>query len=219
MPASCVVRAGFRKLSEMLVPLQNMEGPFQMSTPAANRATPRRADAVRNRQLVLEATKTLLAEPATTVTVEAIARRAGVGAGTVVRSFGNKEALIDAAVADLLEPLVQRGRSALSEASSEAAIRGFLHDVIVFQSAHHVMGERLEDLDLPATTAQRAALARAGHDLITRARDDGVIRTDIDATVVTVLIGEVTYAIARSASSALSESYLTVLMDGLRPRR
>jgi hypothetical protein len=43
-----------------------------------------------------------------------------------------------------------------------------------------------------------------------------VIRTDIAATVVTVLIGEVTYVIARSASSALSESYLTVLMDGLR---
>jgi AcrR family transcriptional regulator len=174
---------------------------------------------VRNQRLVLDATKTLLAQAGPAITVEAIARQAGVGAGTVVRSFGNKEALIDAAVADLLEPLIQRGRSALTEASAAAAIRGFLHDVIVFQSAHHIMGERLAELDLPATTAQRAALTQAGHDLITRARNDGVIRTDIDATVVTTLIGEVTYAIARSDSPALSASYLTVLMDGLRPQR
>ncbi|MEU8329220.1 TetR/AcrR family transcriptional regulator [Micromonospora sp. NPDC048839] len=192
-----------------------------MSTPAASGVTRRRADAVRNRQRVLGATKTLLAEGRATLTVDAISRKAGVGTATVVRTFGSKEALIDAAVAELLEPLVQRGRDALLEPDAEQALRGFLVEVIAFQSTYWIMGERLGEMDLPATTAQRAALNTVGLDLITRARDDGAIRTDIDASVVTVLIGEVTYAVARSqsASPALSESYVSVIMDGLRPQQ
>jgi AcrR family transcriptional regulator len=197
-----------------------MEGPFQMSTSAASRDPRRRADAVRNRQRVLEATKALLSDMGAAVTVEAISRKAGVGAATVVRSFGNKEALLDAAVADLLEPIVQRARDALSESSPETAVRGFLLELMAFQSAHWIMGEQLRELDLPATTAQRAALRKAAVDLISQARDNGTIRTDIDATIAAVLIGEATYAIARSeaASPELFDSYVSVLMDGLRPQ-
>lgn len=197
-----------------------MEGPFQMSTSNASRDPRSRADAVRNQQRVLKATKALLSDVRATITVEAIARKAGVGMATVVRSFGNKEALIDAAVADLLEPIVQRARDALSEPSPETAVRGFLLELIAFQSTHWIMGEQLRELDLPATKAQRAALRKAALDLISRARDNGAIRTDIDATIAAVLIGEATYAIARSesASPELFDSYVSVLMDGLRPQ-
>ncbi|RAO17418.1 TetR/AcrR family transcriptional regulator [Micromonospora noduli] len=192
-----------------------------MSTPAASGVTRRRADAVRNRQRVLAATKDLFVEGGVSITVDAISQRAGVGAATVVRTFGSKEALIDAAVAELLEPLIQRGRHALLEPNAEQALRGFLVEVIAFQSAHWIMGERLGGMQLPDTTAQRAALNKVGLDLIARARDSGAIRTDIDAAVVTVLISEVTYAIARSesASRALSEAYVSVIMDGLRPQQ
>lgn len=197
-----------------------MEWPFQMSIPSEGGVPRRRTDAVRNRHLVLEATKALLAEGGAAITVAVISRRAGVGAATVVRTFGSKEALVDAAVADLLEPLIRRGRAALSEPDAEQALRGFLAEAIAFQSAHWVMGERLEVMELPATAAQRAALDRVGLDLITKARDDGVIRTDIDVAVVAVLISELTYAVARSASGsrALSEAYLSVILDGLRPQ-
>jgi AcrR family transcriptional regulator len=186
-----------------------------MSTSATKHDPRSRADAARNQQRVLEATKTLLSEIGTAVTVEAISKKAGVGAATVVRSFGNKEALIDAAVADLLEPIIQRARDALSEPASEVALRSFLLELLTFQSAHWIMGEQLRELDLPATTAQRAALRRSALDLVSRARDNGVIRTDIDIT-----IAEATYAVARSesASPKLFESYVSVLMDGLRPQ-
>jgi AcrR family transcriptional regulator len=146
-----------------------MKGPFQMSTPTASRDPRSRADAVRNQQRVLAATKSLLSEMGAAVTVEAISRKAGVGTATVVRSFGNKEALIDAAVADLLEPVVQRARDALSEPSPDMAIRRFLLELMAFQSEHWIMGEQLRELDLPATTAQRAALNQAARDLVARA--------------------------------------------------
>jgi AcrR family transcriptional regulator len=198
-----------------------MEGPFQMSSPITSGDRRRRADAVRNQQRVLEATRTLLADPGATVTVEAIARKAGVGAATVVRSFGSKDALIDVAVAELLEPVIRRARDALSETSAQDALRRFLIELIAFQSGHWTIGEQLRDLDLPSTSAHRAALTETVTEMVNRARDEGAIRTDIDPSVTMDLIREMTNAIARSpsASPQLAESYVAVLMDGLRPQQ
>jgi AcrR family transcriptional regulator len=181
----------------------------------------RRADAVRNRQRVVEATRTLLADPEVHLTVEAIATKAGVGAATVVRSFGGKEALIDVAVADLLEPVIQRARDYLSEDSGQDALRHFLVELIAFQSSHWIISEQLKGLDLPSTTAQRAALTKAVTDMVNRARHEGAIRTDIDPDVTSILIRDMTHAIARSpsASPQLAQSYVSVLMDGLRPQQ
>src|SRR5262249_2945386 len=139
----------------------------------------RRADAVRNRQLALQAATALLAEPGTPLTVDAIATKAGLGAGTVVRAFGGKDALLDAAVSGLLEPVVQRARALLEETSPEQALRTFLTELIAFQSAHHAISDQLGGLNVPATTALRAELARAVQEMITRARRDGKIRSDI----------------------------------------
>lgn len=188
-----------------------------MSTPAAGG---RRADAVRNRQLALDAATALLAEPGSTLTVETIAKRAGLGAGTVVRAFGGKDALLDVAVSGLLEPVVRRARALLDETSPEQALRTFLAELIAFQSAHHAIGEQLGGLDLPATAALRAELVRSVEEMIAGARRDGAIRTDLDLTVTTTLIGQAAYAVARSRppSQELTDAFITVVMDGLRPQ-
>jgi AcrR family transcriptional regulator len=187
-----------------------------MSTPRSGR----RADAVRNRQLSLQAATALLAEPGTPLTVEAIAKRAGLGTGTVVRAFGGKDALLDTAVSGLLEPVVRRARELLDETSPEQALRTFLAELIAFQSAHHAIGDELSGLDLPATTTQRAELVQAAHQMIIEARRDGTVRTDIDPAVATSLIGETAYAIARvqPASRELVDAFITIVMDGLRPQ-
>jgi AcrR family transcriptional regulator len=169
---------------------------------------------------VLDATKVLLADGAATVTVETIARRAGVGAATVVRTFGSKEALIDVAVADLLEPVIQRARTLLAETNAADALRGFLVELIAFQSGHWIINERLRNLDLPATAAQQDALTKVVAQMVDLARSDGAIRTDIDPGMTMVLIRDMTHAIARSSSAScqLAENYVSVLMDGLHPR-
>lgn len=180
----------------------------------------RRADAVRNRQLALDAAIALLSEPDATLTVEAIAKRAGLGAGTVVRAFGGKDALVDAAVSNLLEPVVARARGLLAQTSPDQALRVFLAELIAFQSAHHAISGQLGGLDLPATTTLRAELVHAVEDMIARARRDGTVRTDLDPAVIAVLIGESAFAIARASATSgdLADAYITVLMDGLRPR-
>ncbi|MEU0566719.1 TetR/AcrR family transcriptional regulator [Nonomuraea sp. NPDC005983] len=187
---------------------------------SASEGRGRRADAVRNRRLALEAATALLAEPGAALTVEAIANKAGLGAGTVVRAFGGKDALLDAAVSGLLEPVARRGRDLLNETSPEQALRTFLAELIAFQSAHHAISDQFGGLNLPATTALRAELVRVVEEMVTGARQDSAIRTDIDPATTTVLIGELAYAVARSrpASRQLTDAFITVLMDGLRPR-
>ncbi len=174
---------------------------------------------MRNRRLALDAATALLAEPDATLTVEAIAKEAGLGAATVVRAFGGKDALLDAAVSGLLEPVVQRARDLLAQTTPHQALLTFLHELIAFQSAHHAISEQLGGLRLPATTALRADLVAAVDAMVDGARRDGAIRTDLDPAVLKILIAETTHAIARirPPSQDLAEAYLTVLLDGLRP--
>jgi AcrR family transcriptional regulator len=174
---------------------------------------------VRNRQLALDAATALLAVPDATLTVEAIAGKAGLGAATVVRAFGGKDALLDAAVSRMLGPVVQRARYLLAQATPYQALRTFLGELIAFQAAHHAISDQLGGLDLPATDAQTADLVAAVEEMIDGARRDGAIRTDLDPAIVTTLITETAHAIARARppSQNLADAYLSVLLDGLRP--
>jgi AcrR family transcriptional regulator len=82
------------------------------SAPPHERAA--RRDAVRNQRLVLDAARDVLSEHGTEATIELIAARAGVGVGTVYRHFPNKDALVDALVADIYEQLIAAATSALT---------------------------------------------------------------------------------------------------------
>jgi AcrR family transcriptional regulator len=179
-----------------------------------------RADAVRNRQRALAAAIDLLADPDAVLTVEVIAARAGVSPATVVRAFGGKEALLDAAVSGLLAPLVERARELRSQLPPDQALRTFLGELIAFQAAHHTMTPQVEALDLPETEAAEAALHQVGLEMVMLSREAGSLRTDIDSDATMTLIGECTYAVAKSRANSpdLAAAYLTVLMDGLRPR-
>src|SRR5580692_11422677 len=184
---SFILEAPPARISETCIPLDYVEGAFQLSTHAGTRC---RADAVRNRQLAL-------------------------GAATVVRAFGGKDALLDAAVSRLLEPVVQRARDLLAETTPYQALRTFLGELIAFQAAHHAVNDYLGGLDLPATTALRVGLVAAVEEMLDGARRDGAIRTDLDPAVVRTLIEQTAPAIAsaRPPSPALADAYLTVLLD------
>ncbi|MFJ3791429.1 TetR/AcrR family transcriptional regulator [Kitasatospora sp. NPDC090091] len=204
------------RLSGTGIPVEYVEGAFHLSMSSG---TPRRADALRNRRLALDATTALLAEPGTPLTVENIARRAGLGAATVVRTFGGKDALLDAAVSGLLAPVVQRARDLLAETESGQALRLFIPELIAFQAAHHAASDQLGGLNVPTTTALRGDLARVMEEMVEEAQRGGAIRTDIAPSVATNLIGRTALAIARTQppSQQLIDAYLAVLLQGLRP--
>ncbi|WP_051198418.1 TetR/AcrR family transcriptional regulator [Gordonia shandongensis] len=83
-----------------------LRGPLELHVANTPAASPERADAARNRRLLLAAAKSLIdSHGAAAVTMEAVARAAGVGKGTVFRRFGNRTglmlALLDHSEADL----------------------------------------------------------------------------------------------------------------------
>src|SRR6476646_5852714 len=95
---------------------------MNQTEPAFSDLTPKqpRADSVRNRARVLDAAQKAFESEGISVSVEAIARRAGVGVGTVYRHFPTKEALFQAIVMTSLEGFVQEARG-LADAEDPGA--------------------------------------------------------------------------------------------------
>jgi AcrR family transcriptional regulator len=85
-----------------------------------------RADARRNRERVLTAASDVLAESGLRAPMEEIARRAGVGVGTVCRNFPTKQAMVDAVLADLYETLLQDALAGLVNPDPGAAFETFV---------------------------------------------------------------------------------------------
>lgn len=147
-------------------------------------ARPLRADAQRNRAKVLEAARAAFAAEGLAVPLDDIARRAGVGAGTVYRHFPTKEALFEAVVVDRLESLARDGRALLSSADPGRAFFEFF--TVLVEDAREKMdladvmvssGIGFQESTLAAGGRMKDALAR----LLARAQDTGAVRADVTA--------------------------------------
>ena len=92
---------------------------------------PVRADAARNRARVLEVAYETFAADGLSVPIDEIARRAGVGAGTVYRHFPTKEALFQAVIADRMRHLIDDGRALLESERPGQALFTFLRSMVL----------------------------------------------------------------------------------------
>src|ERR1700723_1252168 len=92
----------------------------------AQPAKPLRADAARNRARVLETAYETFAAEGLSVPIDEIARRAGVGAGTVYRHFPTKEDLFKAVVESRLQHIITEGRALLEERGPTKRLFSFL---------------------------------------------------------------------------------------------
>ena len=190
-----------------------------MGTAATDR--PMRADARRNRELVLAAAEAVFAEMGLKAQVEEVARRAGVGVGTVCRHFPTKQALIEAVLEAMYESLLTDAEHALQQPDAGLAFESFFFALADFQTRHRALAESMATaIDLPASAQPtRDALRAAIGELVTRAQSAGAIRSDIGAADVSLLFSGVahTTAIAGELQPVLRQRYLTIILDGLRP--
>lgn len=181
---------------------------------------PLRADAARNRQLLLAAAADEFAERGLDASVADIARRAGVGKGTVFRHFATKDDLIAAIVIDRVAALNAVGERLLDAADPGAALLEFLtaaaeqrqqRDLSFLQGA----GELSDEVSIV-----RARMTHIVDRLVERARDGGALRTDVTGTDVFLLMCAPNYvaSYATDASPDLWKRYLGIIFDGLRPQ-
>src|SRR3954462_5430116 len=103
----------------------------------------RRGDARRNRERVLAAASDVLAESGLRAPMEEIARRAGVGVGTVCRNFPTKQAMVDAVLADLYEQLLHDALDGLANPDAGEAFEAFVVVLSAFQARHRALAEQM----------------------------------------------------------------------------
>src|SRR5436190_8979568 len=143
---------------------------------------PKRADARRNYEKVLAAAREAFAEGGESTSLEEIARRAGVGIGTLYRNFPNRQALVEALYVNEVEE-VCRSAAELEGADPWEALNGWLERLIAYLATKRALAAELLnylDKDAPLFQACRASLFAAGEPLLKRAQDAGVVRSDVE---------------------------------------
>lgn len=184
---------------------------------------PLRRDAERNRQRILEAARVVFAQQGLEVSLDAIAREAGVGVGTVYRRFTDKEQLIDALFEDSLAGLVDMAREALAIEDPWEGFETFMQGAIERQTSDR----GLKELLLSSVHGQEQ-IARAREqlvplvtELIQRAQRSGQLRDDIAPSDIPLLQFAMGF-VAEYTAEVQPEAWrrvMAVVIDGLRVRR
>jgi AcrR family transcriptional regulator len=179
---------------------------------------PKRADARRNRERVLVAAREAFAEGGESTALEQIARRAGVGIGTLYRHFPNRQALLEALYVNELEE-VCRSAARLDNADPWQALGDWFQRLIGYLATKRALADELLDYldaDAPLFKECRAELFAAGEPLLRRAQDAGVVRTDVDFADVLHMVGGISKLPASEPGQI--ERILSIALDGLRYR-
>lgn len=179
-----------------------------------------RADAARNRDLLLSAAEAEFAERGAAASIADIARRAGVAKGTVFRHFPTKEDLIASIVCEHIATLANAAEELAGADDPGAALLEFLtvaadqrqrHDLTFLQSA--------TASDTQVTEIRNRLHQRLGI-LVDRARDAGAIRSDITEADVFLMMCAPIHVVENltAPEPLLWQRYLAIIFDGLRPQ-
>jgi AcrR family transcriptional regulator len=137
---------------------------------------PLRQDAIRNRKLLLEAARRVFANEGLDSGVETVARKAGVGTGTLYRHFPSKDDLIAALVDELSQEVLDNARSFLARRDG-SGLWDFLHATGVIQSRNQGLLCRLW-VDGPRPT-QQTAIRETIAELVDDAHEHATLRKDV----------------------------------------
>jgi AcrR family transcriptional regulator len=178
-----------------------------------------RADARRNRELLLEAAVERMATDGAEVPLEAIARQAGVGIGTLYRHFPTRDALVEAAYRNEVARLEDSAAELLAELPADGALEEWLDRYVSYATAKRGLGSALRSIaaakaDLYPQTRQRLQAAVAT--LLAAGQEAGTLRTDVDAEDVFRAVSGVWTIPEGPDFAERARRLLGLLMDGLR---
>ena len=184
---------------------------------------PLRRDAERNRQRILQAAAEVFNERGLDVSLDEIARYAGVGVGTVYRRFRTKEELVEALFMDRLDSVAALAEEAFEAPDPWSGLVSFMERMAEMMAGDLGLRQMLMfatyGQDLVAVARQRnAPLVRR---LVERAQAAGQLRADLRPTDVPFIVFMLTEAtqLTQAASADIWRRYLTLILDGMRPER
>jgi AcrR family transcriptional regulator len=200
---------------------QSMEGQSASKEDAvpASGFRPRRADARRNRERLLETAVRAFAEGDTDVTLESIARDAGVGIGTLYRHFPTRDALVEAAYRSELAKLCEAAPDLLRSAPPEVALRRWLDRFVRHLEAKRGMAGALRAVVASGGqpfSETRAGLLGAIDTLLSAGARAGTLRSDVAPMDVLVSVSGILLVAGAPDQREQADRLLDLLVDGLR---
>lgn len=184
---------------------------------------PLRKDAAMNRERLLTAARELFASRGLDVTLNDIAHHAGVGVGTAYRRFANKEEVIDALFEEGLQDIAAVAHEALAEPDAWAGLVMFLERSLHMQFGDRGLNQIMNNAALgrDRVADARDRIAPLIHQLVERAKEQEVVRPDLDQSdLIFVQLGlSSIMESSRAIEPDLYTRYLTLFLDGIRSDR
>jgi AcrR family transcriptional regulator len=177
-----------------------------------------RADSARNRQSLIEAAKAAFAEVGLNVSLEEIARRAGVGIGTLYRHFPTREAVVEAVYRREVEHLAEAVPRLLQTSPAGEALHQWMHLFVDYIATKRIIAPSLAAAARKSTVQTNSAelIKGAISTLVKRAIAGGDVRKDIDPSdLLRALVG-VSYSNPDVGWEASARRLIDILMDGLQ---
>jgi AcrR family transcriptional regulator len=188
------------------------------TTPQTLLERPKRADARRNYEKVLAAAREAFAEGGESTALEEIARRAGVGIGTLYRHFPNRQALIEALYVGEVEDICGMAAE-LDAADPWEALNSWFERFLGYMATKQALAAELLNYlgpDNELFKVCRTSLWTAGEPLLARAQEAGVVRTDVTiGDVIPMVMG---IAKIPTGDPEQNAHMLRIALDGLRYR-
>ncbi|MFE2052065.1 TetR/AcrR family transcriptional regulator [Streptomyces sp. NPDC059459] len=188
----------------------------QVTAPAPR---PLRADARRNRDRLIEVAARAFAQDGPDVTLDAIAKEAGVGIGTLYRHFATREELVDAAYRSELAKLCDSASELLEAGPPDAALRAWMDGFVRYMTTKRGMSDALRALIATGGdpfSRSRTLLTGAITDLLRAGTAAGLLRADVEPEDVLFSLSGLSLAATTPEHHARMTRLLDLLMDGLR---
>ena len=181
-----------------------------------------RADAQRNRERLVDVAKAAFAEAGPDVSLDEIARRAGVGIGTLYRHFPTRDAIVEAVYRREVRQLAEGAARLLGALPAGEALHQWMRLFVEYIATKKVIASALGSIVGGASelyAASGAQITEAMSLLVRRAAESGDIRADVDPDdLLRALVG-FTYGNGSPGWQASALRLIDILMDGLRPAR
>lgn len=182
---------------------------------------PLRADAQRNRERLLAAAEAVFLERGADASMDDVARRAGVGIGTLYRRFPTREALLAAAYSARFLALAAASQARTEESNPPGplqALRAYLHELVAQTSVYRGLAASLGAV-LQSGTPGCEATIQEGQRLLKEAQASGVVRGDVtfDDLVVVIMAASLATDVAPAAGSRI-DHLIGLFIDGVALR-
>ncbi|MGW4486820.1 TetR/AcrR family transcriptional regulator [Amycolatopsis sp. NPDC004368] len=180
---------------------------------------PLRADARRNRDLLLASAVKLFSDKGLDATLEGIAKDAGVGIGTLYRHFPTREALIEAAYRNELDQLCDAGPALLKELPADQALRTWMDRFVDYVTTKIGMSDALRAVIASGGDPYAHSRDRLGStidQLVSPLITSGELRGDVPVDDVLVSLSGIALAAGAPERREQAGRLLDLLVDGLR---